>query len=203
MTTRKYKVGEAGIQAAADAVRKGGIILYPTETCYGIGGDAMNKAVINRIYELKRRPQEKGLTVIVSDLDMAKRYCYLSAHERHLCENLMPGPVTLVADKKPLVPVELNTQFVFRIPGDETARKISRKANTPVIATSANISGEPANYTIDSINESILHNVDVVLDGGTLEEREPSTIVELTEHEVRIHRAGPVSKEEIRGALND
>ncbi len=203
MSTRKYTIGEAGIEAAAEEVRKGGMIVYPTETCYGLGGDAINKAAITKVYELKRRPQEKGLTAIVADLAMAERYCRLTAHERHLCEELMPGPLTLVAKKKSVVPQELNTQFVFRIPGNETARKIASRANTPIIATSANISGEPSSYTVDGIDESILHSVDVVLDGGTLEERAPSTIVELTDHAVRIHREGPVTREQIHRVLND
>jgi L-threonylcarbamoyladenylate synthase len=203
MSTRKYDTGEAGIEAAAEEVRQGGVIVYPTETCYGIGGDAINKSVINTVYELKQRPRKKGLTAIVADLAMAERYCRLTAHERHLCEELMPGPLTLVAKKQSVVPQELNTQFVFRIPGDETARKIASRANTPIIATSANISGEPSNYTVDGIDESIIHNVAVVLDRGKLEERAPSTIVELTEHAVKVHRDGPVSKEQIHRVLND
>lgn len=202
MSTRKYPVNEAGIEAAVDAVVAGGTIVYPTETCYGIGGDATNVNAIKKVYEVKQRPRSKGLTVIVSSLAMAERYCRLSLEERHLCEALMPGPLTLVAEKKPNVPDALNEKFVFRVPGEETARQISKRANTPIIATSANISGQHQAYSVDDIGEDILFNVDVVLDGGTLEQRQPSTIVEILDSEVRIHRQGPVSAEDIRGALN-
>lgn len=200
--THKYHVGEAGIAAAVKTIGEGGTIVYPTETCYGLGGDALNRVVIDNVYKLKQRPRSKGLTVVVSDIDMAERFCVLSPEERHLCEVFMPGPLTIVATKRENVPGELNEKFVFRIPGDETARELSRQVGVPVVATSANISGRPQAYSTSEIDEAILHEVDVVLDGGTLEERQPSTVVELTDSELRIHREGPVKAADLRGELN-
>lgn len=203
MSARKYAADEAGIAAAADAIRDGGVVVYPTETCYGIGGDALNRVAIDRVYELKQRPRSKPLTVIVSSLEMAEKYCYLDAHERHLVKEFMPGPLTLLADKKSVVPDELNDKFAFRIPGNETARELVGEAGMPVIATSANISGEPANFAVDTIDPVLLHDVDVVLDGGTLEEKPSSTIISVEEDRVRVHREGPISPEEIHKVLNE
>lgn len=203
MTTRKYDTGEAGIKAAVDAVKKGGTVVYPTETCYGIGGNALRRKVIDHVYEVKQRPREKKLTVIVADLEMAEQFAYLSADERHLCEAFMPGPLTLVARKKPGVPNALNDRFVFRIPGSKTAREITRQAEMPIIATSANISGQPANYRVEDIDEDILYNVNVVLDGGELERRPSSTIVAVDNHHAKIIREGPVSQDAIHDVLNE
>ncbi len=203
MSTRKYREGEAGIEAAVNAVVAGGTIVYPTETCYGIGGDALDLDVIDKVYALKQRPREKKLTVIVGNLQMAEKYCYLSPEERNLCEEFMPGPLTLVANRKRNVPDALNDRFVFRVPGNETARQITLRARTPVIATSANVSGQPSSYTVESIDEDILYGVDVVVDGGELEEQPSSTIVEVTDHHAKILREGPISGYSIHQALNE
>lgn len=193
--------GDAGIATAADTVRDGGTIIYPTETCYGLGGDALDEAVIDRVYELKERPRSKGLTVIVADLAMAEEHAVLTERERRVCRALMPGPLTLIARKQEHVPAALNTHFAFRVPGNAVTRRIVAEAGVPVIATSANISGEPSCYRVEAIADSIRTDVDCVVDAGELARQEPSTVIDLTAEGITVYREGPVDRSTVEEVL--
>ncbi len=186
---------------AREIIKDGGLIVYPTETAYGLGADALNKRAVEKVYDAKQRPRNKGLTVIVSSLEVAEEYADLSEKEKILIEEFMPGPLTLVAKKKDNMPDNVNNKFVFRISSSPLAREIAEK--TPLIATSANISGEKTSYSVDDISEELLEKVDFVLDKGHLPSGPTSTIAEVKNSEVFIHREGPISQEEIEAALHD
>ena len=187
-------------EKALQTIKDGGLIVYPTETAYAIGGDALNEKVIDQVYEAKQRPKEKGLTVIVDSLETAEQYADLNEAEKALVDEFMPGPLTIVAEKKENVPEDLNDNFVFRISSSPIAREL---ADRPLIATSANISGESTSYSVEEISDELLENVDFVLDKGRLPRGPTSTIVEIDGGEVFIHRKGPISKDEIEAVLND
>jgi len=187
-------------EKARQTIDENGLVVYPTETAYAIGGNALNKDVIGQVYEAKKRPRSKGLTVIVNSLETAEKYAKLDEDEKALIKEFMPGPLTLVAEKKDNVPDELNDSFVFRISSSPIAREL---ADRPLIATSANISGESTSYSVDDISDELLEKVDFVLDRGTLPRGPTSTIAEIRDGEVFIHRKGPISQEEIEAALND
>ncbi len=191
-----------GIRQAAATVRDGGTVIYPTETCYGLGCDATDGDAVKRVYDIKERPREKGLTCIVSDVEMAEQYCRLSDRERAVVDAFMPGPVTLVAEKTGALPDVLNSAFVFRIPGSDTARQLADAAGVPVVATSANVSGGESRYRVDDIAADVRDAVDMVVDAGALDQLSPSTIVELRENNVVVHREGPVTREEIEDILD-
>lgn len=191
----------AGTATAAEAVRQGGTIIYPTETCYGLGGDALDEAVIEEVYALKQRPRAKGLTVIVANLAMAEEHAVLTERERRVCRALMPGPLTLIAAKREHVPDALNTHFAFRVPASAIARRIAAEAEVPVIATSANLSGEPSRYRVADIAGSIRDEVACVVDAGELEEEQPSTVIHLTEDGVEVHRDGPIDRSTVEEVL--
>lgn len=191
-------IEDADIEDAIDALKDGGIVIYPTETCYGIGCDALDDNAIERIYDIKGRPRDKPLTAIVADLRMAKRYCELSDLEETVCEAFMPGPLTLVAEKRDRIPDILNDDFVFRVPDHDVSRRLSYGIDGPVVATSANRSGEPSSYRIEDIDPSVKEAADVVLDGGDLEQRPPSTIIDLEGATPTVHREGPISADDIR-----
>ncbi|MFB6265935.1 MAG: L-threonylcarbamoyladenylate synthase [Candidatus Nanohaloarchaea archaeon] len=195
------QVSEESIQEAANTVRSGGTVIYPTETCYGIGCDATNEETVKKVYALKDRPREKGLTVIVDGVETAEKYCYLTPDDRKIVDEFMPGPLTLVAEKKENVPDLLNSDFAFRIPGSGAAREIAERSGVPVVATSANVSGKGSNYSVDSIDDGLVEDVDLVLDAGELEERKPSTVTRLTGEGLKVYREGPVSREEILEVL--
>ena len=188
-------------EKAKETVKDGGIIIYPTETAYGIGGNALNEEVIDQVYEAKQRPRSKGLTVIVSSLEQAEEYAELSEAEKALVEEFMPGPLTLVAEKKDNVPDNLNDKFVFRISSSPIARELAE--HNPIIATSANLSGEKTSYSVEDISEELLEKVDYVLDRGNLPKGPTSTIAEIRDGQVFIHREGPISQEEVEEFLDD
>ncbi|MCJ7478978.1 MAG: L-threonylcarbamoyladenylate synthase [Candidatus Nanohaloarchaeota archaeon QJJ-7] len=190
-------VSEESIREAAEVIRSGGTVIYPTETCYGVGCDATDEEAIEKIYDMKQRPEEKGLTVIVDSLETADEYSYLTPDDRKLVEEFMPGPLTLVTEKRRNVPDLLNSEFAFRIPGNETSRMIAEETGIPVVATSANVSGEPSKYSIEGIDDSMLGSVDLVLDDGELDDTPSSTVIRLTGEGLKVYREGPVSRESI------
>ncbi|MDY6776522.1 MAG: L-threonylcarbamoyladenylate synthase [Candidatus Nanohaloarchaea archaeon] len=196
------KVSDRSINEAVEKIWSGGIVVYPTETCYGIGCDATDAEAVDRIYDLKDRPRDKGLTVVVGSLETAEEYAELSEEERSICRELMPGPLTLVAEKKDGVPGVLNEDFAFRIPGSETARRLAERSGVPLVATSANVSGEPSRYTVEDIEDAILESSDLVLDAGELERREPSTVIGLTGEGLKVYREGPVKREDVEAVLD-
>lgn len=192
-------VDEKELEEARKVISEEGLVVFPTETAYGLAANALNENAIEKVYETKQRPRSKGLTVIASSPEQAEKYARLSEEGRKLVEEFMPGPLTLVSEKKEEVPDNLNEKFVFRIPGNETARKLAEE--TPITATSANIAGELTSYSIEDISDELLEKVDFVLDTGKLEESPTSTIVEVDGGEVTVHREGPIKKEEVQNLI--
>lgn len=176
-------------------IKEGSLIIYPTETSYALGCSILNEKSLKRIYKLKRRRKDKYLTCIVSDLAMASEYCYLNEKEREICRRYMPGPLTLVAKKKKNVSDLLNKDFVFRISSNQIARSLTKEAEVPLVATSANIAGGKEPYSIKDVPEEMVNGVDWVIDGGELEGKNPSTIIKLRPG-FQIVRHGPLELRE-------
>lgn len=188
------------VEEARKIIEEGGVVVFPTETAYGLAADALNPDAVEKVYKAKQRPREKGLTVIVDSLEQVERYAQLSDTERKIVNEFMPGPITLVADKKEDdLPDNLNEKFVFRISSSELARNLAQ--NGPITATSANISGNATSYQIGDISDKLLDNVNGVIDRGELEDGPTSTIVEVVDGDIIIHREGPIDREEIEAIL--
>lgn len=190
---------EDQIEEAKGKLEEGAIVIFPTETAYGIATDALDEESVDKVYRAKHRPREKGLTVIVDSLETAKQYAELSESEKKIVEEFMPGPLTLIAEKKEVVPDNLNEKFVFRISSGDIASKLAEFG--PITATSANISGENTSYAVKDISDELLEKADYVIDAGELEKRPTSTIIELKDDEVIVHREGSIKKEEIEKVL--
>jgi L-threonylcarbamoyladenylate synthase len=189
------------VDKAKKIIEDGGVVVFPTETAYGLAADALDPDAVEKVYEAKQRPRSKGLTAIVDSIEQAERHAELSESERNIVEELMPGPITLVADKSEnSIPEKMNEKFVFRISSSELARSLAE--NPPITATSANISGESTSYSIDDISEELLEKVDGVIDEGELSQGPTSTIVEVNNSEIIIHRKGPVSRSDIEEVLD-
>ncbi len=188
------------IEKAKQVIKDGGIVVYPTETAYGIAADALNPEAVEKVFEAKKRPRDKGMTVIVDSLETAEKYAKLSDNERKVVEEFMPGPLTLITEKKDNVPDVLNDKFVFRISSSGIAEDLAKVG--PITATSANISGEETSYSIDDISEELKTSVDYVIDIGSLERQPTSTIAEIKNEEVVLYREGPISKDQIANVLN-
>lgn len=190
---------EDEIQEAKKVIEKGGTVIFPTETAYGIATDATNSEAIEKVYEMKQRPRSKGLTAIVYSIEQAEKYSNLSEDEKRIVEEFIPGPLTLVAEKRDTIPDNLNSDFAFRISSSETARELAE--DTPITATSANISGEETSYAVEDISEELRQKADYIIDVGELEEGPTSTIVELENGDITVHREGPIKKEEIQKVI--
>ena len=186
---------EEQIEEAKKAIRNGGIVVFPTETAYGIAADATDPEAIEKVYKAKNRPKSKGLTAIVDSLETAEKYADLNKDERKIVEEFMPGPITLVADKKEKVPNNLNEDFAFRISPSNVSSELASEG--PITATSANISGNKTSYSIEDISEDLLDEVDYVIDVGRLDPSQTSTIVEIDSDEIILHREGPIKKQEL------
>jgi L-threonylcarbamoyladenylate synthase len=192
---------EDEIQEAKKVIEQGGTVIFPTETAYGIAADATNRDAVEKVYEMKQRPRRKGLTGIVYSMEQAEKYSNLSEDEKRIVEGFMPGPLTLVAEEKDTIPDNLNSDFAFRISSSETARKLAE--DTPITATSANISGEETSYAVEDISEELRQKADYIIDVGGLEDGPTSTIAEVNNPELVIHRKGPVKRSEIEKVLQN
>ena len=189
---------------AADIIKDGGVVIYPTDTAYGIGADILNRKAVDKLNLAKSRHPEKQYTAIVSDVKMAEKFCVLGDSEKRLIKKFMPGPLTLVLSKKDIVPDFLqNTDFAFRIPDCEVAREICSISGAAITASSANISGEETPYSVDEINPILKENVDLILDAGKLEKKKTSTICRVDEGKVRILREGAIAEKDIVDAVGD
>ena len=190
---------EEQIEEAKKVIEDGGLVVFPTETAYGIAADATSSEAVEKVYEAKERPRSKGLTAIVEDLETAEKYAHFDDDDRKIIREFMPGPLTLVAEKKDSIPDNLNESFAFRISSGDVASKLSDSG--VITATSANISGEETSYSVEDISQDLLDKVDYVIDAGELDSGPTSTIVELERGKVTVHREGPIKKKEIEKIL--
>lgn len=190
---------EEDIEKAKKVIRNGGLVIFPTETAYGIAADATNPFAVEKVYDAKNRPKSKGLTTIVDSLETAEEFGDLSEEEKDVVEEFMPGPLTLVSRKSRNLPENLNEDFVFRVSSGEVASSLAETG--PITATSANISGESTSYSIEDVSEELIEEVDYVIDRGELEASDTSSIVEINNGQVEVHREGPVEKQELKRVL--
>lgn len=180
------------IKKVASAIRKGKIVVYPTETCYGLGTNALNKKAVGKIYAIKRRLTKSNISVIVHCLKTAKRYGVIDELAKRLVKKFMPGPLTLIVKRKIVFPKSTNKDFVFRVSKGVVASKLAKEAKTPITATSANTHGEPPIYSGKEIIKQVAGKVDIILDAGKLKKIKPSTIIDLRDGPPKLIRKGPI-----------
>lgn len=179
------------IERAVQVLRRDGLIVYPTDTIYGLGADALSEDAILKVYESKQRPISKPISVAVSDAEMLAAIAVVRPQEQVFIDQFLPGPVTVVLEAKSCLPPMLmgGTDMIgIRMPAHDLALQIIAAFDAPITATSANISGEP-----DPVSLNDVHVVsDLVIDGGKLPGT-PSTVVDLVNWE--IVRAGAACDE--------
>lgn len=189
---------------AAAALRRGSLVVYPTETFYGLGALATLPAALARLAAAKLRTAGKPLPLVAADTAMAfALWAEVSPVALCLADAFWPGPLTLVAPAAPGLPdpVTRGGTVGVRVPGAELARELCRRAGGPVISTSANPSGGPPPASVEALDPELLARVDLVLDGGDTPGGLPSTVVELGVDGPRLLRAGAVPWEEVEKAL--
>jgi len=205
--TRILKINPAvydpeALAPAAAALRADGILAYPTETFYGLGGLAFSARAVERIYGLKQRDRGKPLSVVIADLDMACEIAgALPPLFLDLAHAFWPGPLTLVARARPLFPPAMlgpGGSLAMRVPGTKWLREFLRMLGAPVTATSANLSGGAEISRPEEVIELFRGKVDIIVDGGPTPGGLPSTIVDLTSDKPVIVRPGAVSEAALR-----
>ncbi len=165
---RAESVEEAALQAAVEALEAGDLVVYPTETVYGLGADALDPAAVGQVFSAKRRDRDQPVSLAVHDVAAIDEYAVLSDRERAFCERFLPGPVTVVLAARDQVPRELiggRDRVGVRVPDHPLARQLAERAG-PLTATSANVSGRPSVRRVAALDGEIREAAAVVLDGG-------------------------------------
>lgn len=189
------------LDAAVDALREGGLVIFPTETVYGLAADAFNVDAVRRVFETKRRSHDEALPVQIGFAEDIRRVAgTLSKAAERLVEKFFPGPITLVVEKSvdlPDIVTGGKPTVGIRMPNHPTALALIRRFGGPIVATSANLSGGADPITAEDAVNQIGEAVDLVLDGGRSEIGAASTVVDVTIDPPRILRAGPITAEQV------
>ena len=198
---------EALYRKAGEIIRAGGLVAFPTETVYGLGGNGLNVASSAKIYAAKGRPSDNPLILHIADMDaLAPLVREIPEAAKRLAEAFWPGPMTLIFNKSSLVPKEttggLDTVAV-RMPSHPAAQKFIRAAGVPVAAPSANRSGRPSTTTAAHVKEDLDGCIDMILDGGPSDIGLESTIIDVTEDVPLILRPGYIGPERLKALLGD
>ncbi len=191
---------EARIAAAAAVLRRGGLVVYPTETFYGLGALAREEEALERLARAKLRPEGKPLPLLAADLTQVVEVALLEGRAARLAARFWPGPLTLVLPARPGLPAEITAgtgTVGIRVPGSALARALARAAGGALVSTSANPSGGPPPARVDDLEPGLRGAVDHVLDGGPTPGGRPSTVVAVDGEAVRLVRAGAVSFERV------
>ncbi len=185
------------IQKTVEVLKKGGLVVYPTETCYGVGVDSTNPQAVDNVLHYKTKRADKPLSIAVSDKEMAECYGYFNQTAHNIFDNYLPGPITVVVKglNKVAPGVQSSTGTVgFRWPDYPLITDIIRTFGKPITATSANVSYKKTPYSVDDILENISDRqhelLDLIIDAGTLPKRKTSTVIDTTLEGIHILREG-------------
>lgn len=188
--------------AAAEFIRLGGIVAFPTETVYGLGANVFDESAIAKVFEAKKRPQDNPLIAHIGTIDQIERLAAdVPDFARVLIDTFFPGPLTLVFPKRPAVPLIATARLDsigVRMPRHDLAREFLASGGTPVVAPSANLSGRPSPTTWQAVFEDLNGRIDCILQGEATEIGLESTVVDCTGGRPVVLRQGSVTLEDIR-----
>ena len=199
-------VGKRGsVTRAAQVVLDGGVIVYPTETIYGLGANALEPKVVERVFAIKERKKSNPILVLIPDRAALDELA-LEVPEvaEKLAKRFWPGPLTIVFKAAPIVSPILTAnsgKIGVRLSSDEFCRELLGICRIPITSTSANLSGEPNPNSIGMINRRVLNSVDLIVDGGELTSQTPSTVVDVTKDEIELVREGAIPYQKILEAI--
>lgn len=201
----RNKVDDSKIEDAAKIIKNGGLVVFPTETVYGIGANGLNQEAIEKIYIAKRRKQDNPLILLVSNRKMLEEIVEdITQVEEKLIKAFWPGPLTIIFKRKSCVPDivtgGLDTVGV-RLTSGEIALKIIQACGFPIAAPSANVSGKPSGTSIEEIFEELKDKVDCILDAGKTQDGLESTVVRVIDGVPTILRPGKITPEQIENVV--
>lgn len=191
------------VSRAAECLASGQLVVYPTDTAYGLGADATNMDAVDKLYALKGRTLTKPTHVIVRDWQMITELCVVSEAAEKLFKSFMPGPLTMVLPSKDPVAPKLGAgtdTLGVRMPDCQFTLALSQAVDFPYTTPSANKAGGATPYSVEAVDLD-LARVGMVVDAGALPKVLPSTVVDLTGATPRVVREGPISESEILAVL--
>lgn len=194
------------INRAASVIKRGGLVVFPTETVYGLGADATNPIAARKIYTAKGRPSDNPLIIHVANPADAEGYTHTNKLYYKLAEAFMPGPLTVVLDAKETIPPETRgglSTVAVRCPENKIARDIISASGVPIAAPSANLSGTPSPTSAKHVIDDMMGRVDVIVDGGVSEFGLESTIVKIdSDDALTLLRPGKITVEDLRTVVS-
>lgn len=198
----KNNIDYTKLKEPAKIIKDGGIVVFPTETVYGIGVNGLNKNALKKLYEVKQRPLNKPISLLVNSIEMINQLTKnITKLEYALMKEFFPGPLTIILQKKDIVPdiLTANSDTVgIRMPSNKIALKLIEYAGVPIATPSANLSGKPTGTNFKDIIKDFDGKADYFIDGKISKTGFASTIIKVTDGIPNILRQGPITEEQIK-----
>ena len=194
----KVDCNDEGIRKSVEIIENGGVIIFPTDTVYGIGCNPYDANAVKKIYEIKSREKIKSLPVLASSIQIVKQISIIDEFTENIIKKYWPGPLTLILklkDKNLKKSLNLEDKIAVRIPNSECTLKLLNKCNL-LVGTSANVSGD-SSFTDPQECMKNVKNYDIFVDGGTITSKGESTIIEIENEKIHVIREGALKKEDI------
>lgn len=191
---------DKALNKASEILKNGGLVAFPTETVYGLGGNGTDSKSAKKIYEAKGRPSDNPLIIHIADPKDAEKYAYVNEEYYKLADAFMPGPLTVILQKKDIIPHSVTgglDTVAVRCPSHEVARSLIGACGFPIAAPSANLSGKPSPTCAEHVIEDLFGKVDMIIDGGESEIGLESTIIKLDDNSVTLLRPGAITADAI------
>ena len=199
------------IGEAVKKLKEGKIIIFPTDTIYGIGCSIDNQESINKLYKLRKTPINKPTLILAANKEQAFEYGLFTEALKRLTSKFWPGPLTIIVKPKPKMPKTIRGKkdsIAIRVPNQPPLRKIIERNSRPILAPSANFHGKKPPSNFDEIDKKLLALVDYAIDLSKLDDfvrmtQKASTVIDLTKRPFRILRSGTISRQEIQEAWEE
>lgn len=200
LKTNTNKPEKELIKLAVDVLKNDGLVVFPTDTLYGLASNALSRKGIIKVYKAKGRSFRKPLSIAFHSLIQAKKYAKFNKTALKLAKKFLPGPLTIVLQMKYRFPKELtfgSKKLGVRIPDNKIALELIKECGFPITATSANISGNKDPVTAEDAINQIGDKADLILDGGRCKLKKPSTVIEVLDSKIKILREGAINKNKL------
>ncbi len=202
------RASQYGLEKAAQAILRGGVVVVPTDTVYGLAADATNEQAVRRVFKIKKRAETKPVPVIIRDIETVKKLAFVDKRLEKILSRIWPAAVTIILEKKFNLPevVTAGTRTIgLRLPDYKLLNYLMEMVGRPLTATSANISDQPPSNKIEEIVANFrkeFYRPELILDAGELKFCEPSTVLDLSTDKPKIIRIGPVSPKKLMEILS-
>ena len=200
------EINEHSLAAAGNILQSGGLVVFPTETVYGLGANALDESAASKIYAAKGRPSDNPLIVHIAEPQDAEKYAFVSEEYYRLAKAFMPGPITVIMPKRECVPLGVTgglDSVGIRCPENKVARALIKAAGVPVAAPSANISGKPSPTKAEHVACDLDGKVDMIIDGGECTFGLESTIVKIEDGGITLLRPGAITIDMLKALFDN